>query len=466
MSGSRKRTCHRSVLPHFARRGTRRAGRIVLLAAVLLSVSGCSGMSFRKELESIGAGQEPADEKVTQVELQADLMAFADEYLTAVAQTADEFMARAKTPRERAEVLAWKVWQSTGAVTKASSGPPAAGLMDMVAMVVLSRTAVEKTWIPRLYSNEPAAASERYRALEEKVWKLSEKILDPDQQEELRQLIETLRTKRVTLQDASLVRLTNVVKDVGGGVQDTDTGPRSILGLLYMDPLANLDPTTRELEQMRYLADRAMFQFQRMPMLLGWEMEWLTQQLVGVPEIKSLLAETARVREAVSRAARTAERLPKFLRQERQSLTRDLIEQEPRFRSLLQELHETIEATDHMAQSVGKTVTVLDDFIAQFEPPASAKGASGGAEAAEPLDVAEFGVVAERVGQTAGEIEKLVHSLQSATPQAQTFLLQTADEGKELMDHAFRLALLLVAAVVGGFVCVFLAYRLVFAARR
>ena len=92
--------------------------------------------------------------------------------------------------------------------------------------------------------------------------------------------------------------------------------------------LANLDPTTREIQQSRMLADRLTVYLKRAPILLAWELDWIAAKLAAQPEVVGVLANLNRYGEAAGKVAGAAESLPGELRQtlaeERRAIFEDL----------------------------------------------------------------------------------------------------------------------------------------------
>src|SRR5208283_2461220 len=90
-------------------------------------------------------------------------------------------------------------------------------------------------------------------------------------------------------------RLRELAIAVGQMPKAVTTAPNSIFSLLYLDPLAGLDPTAAAIQETRQLAERAMYYSQRMPMLLNWQVQLLSLQLAAQPESKQLLADANRL---------------------------------------------------------------------------------------------------------------------------------------------------------------------------
>ena len=73
------------------------------------------------------------------------------------------------------------------------------------------------------------------------------------------------------------------------------TAPTSLFSLLYLDPLAGLDPTSAAIQETRELGERVMYYSQRMPKLLSWQSELLAYQIADQPESKQILNDANRL---------------------------------------------------------------------------------------------------------------------------------------------------------------------------
>jgi len=100
--------------------------------------------------------------------------------------------------------------------------------------------------------------------------------------------------------------------------------PTSVFGLLYVDPLAGLDPVAKELQEYRGLTERLVFMFNRMPMVLSWQVELASRHMTRGPEIQRFVDDTGRIAdstarftEATTRFADTVVRFPQHLTGER-----------------------------------------------------------------------------------------------------------------------------------------------------
>ena len=92
----------------------------------------------------------------------------------------------------------------------------------------------------------------------------------------------------------------------------------NIFALLDLDPLAGLDPATRELTETRLFGERALFLGKRMPQLMEYQMELLTMRTTDTPEVKHMVTTTTRVATAADRLSQTFASFPGLIRSERE----------------------------------------------------------------------------------------------------------------------------------------------------
>ena len=123
----------------------------------------------------------------------------------------------------------------------------------------------------------------------------------------------------------------------------------------------------------------------------------------------------------------------------------------------------TIDAGTELSSSLDITVASLDLFVARFE--SDPDGPRG-----EPFDINDYRRTAMELTQAARQIDELVASvdqlLVTARPGEDESSFMAAVEvaeasGVQLIDHAFKRALVIVAVLVGGLAVVVLIGRLV-----
>ena len=89
--------------------------------------------------------------------------------------------------------------------------------------------------------------------------------------------------------------------------------------MLFLDPLAGLDPTAAAIQETRELGERAMYYSQRMPQLLSWQTELLAYQLAAQPESRQVLSNAQQLAASADIFAKTSEQLPQVINDQRQA---------------------------------------------------------------------------------------------------------------------------------------------------
>ncbi len=256
----------------------------------------------------------------------------------------------------------------------------------------------------------------------------------------------------------------------------TTRGTRSLLSLFALDPLANLDPATAEIERSRLLAERGFYFTKRLPMLLTATAAQVYFEIAATDEAQTLRDNVKAFLDVAERLASTAEQTPEDLaeriaverkatiiqieavieaqrkaaidqiaetvRAEREALLASLESEEPRVKALLTELHETIESTTRL-------VDAMTVFI-----PEPRQG-----EQREPIDLADVRAIVEQTTLAADGLNTLVQSvdralapddLQVRLTQLDLALSRAEARGQSLIDRTFILAGLLVVLIFAG----------------
>jgi hypothetical protein len=326
--------------------------------------------------------------KITQA--RAEAMSTADTYATIVAQAADELRQHTK----RDDVVEWALQQriatATACFTNATAPNGFVGLLDMLVYATLKREATEKYWIPTLLHDEGAPFIEALRRGEKSVWDSGAKVLSEAQLQELRGVIRQWQEENPTQYYASHIRFTDFANSMRVSSAASQLKmPTSVFGLLYVDPLAGLDPVAKELQEYRGLTERLVFMINRMPMLLSWQVELASRHITSGPEIEKFVNDTSRFADSTGRFAdattRFADAVVKFpqhltsertaaieqlnvattqqvksaldqtfvgITEQRQAMVRDVEAQESRLRAIVGDVRGVVERADEAGKSL------------------------------------------------------------------------------------------------------------------
>jgi hypothetical protein len=432
---------------------------------LVLTLTSCGLLRFshsqpKAEIKSIQLGTNEAATAVTLTVLQGQVMRVADDYVAKVAQSADEFGAQAATPEARLAALKWKLGQATSAYIDASGPNPALNALDLLVLVTLARMVIEEYGVAT-YGDNILPLLETQRNLEANAWTLAGGVMKPAQEQELKDLIQEWRRKNPKQVYIGPIRFREFVAALGKTPTPKTTAPTSIFSLLFLDPMAGLDPTAAAIEETRRLGERAMYYTQRMPMLLSWQTEVLAYQLAVQPESRQMLDDATRLAASAEIFAKTAQQLPQLVNDQREAAIRQvfdgLVAEEKKTRDLLAEARQTISSASEMSASVNATIKSLDGFV-HFVTPTNTSQAVVSTNS-KPFNVLDYGMAASQVGAAASELNALLASMNQSAPQVARLRERTTEDAKALVQHAFWLGLVLILILLIGSVLAGLVYR-------
>jgi len=421
-------------------------------AALLLMLSGCRVVEETAKLPVTavaavvpGKKSSPADPAVLQVELQR----FADAYASRTTAALDDYAQHVGTAEARSHALKWKVAASTAAVTIASGSNPRANLLDFLALTSVTRTALEEVWIKT--TNGPAFQPwlETSLALETNAWKLADGTFSPEQQQEMRIAIRQwweanpgVRTGFfVRPQEfSSLIRLTH----------EKSNRPGSVFSFVGLDPTAGLDPAVREVTLTRLFAERAMFVVQRMPFLLRWQIELLTDELLGEAQVAAALDSAERFSRATESVGQTAAQLPDRITAERKAILSALEIQEGKLRELSAEITRTLAAGEKMSASLNTTLTTFDALMKRFGVgEASSTPPTPPETNTPPFNILDYAQAADRFAAMAQQLDVLLKDagstldspgLDKRMADLNKLSERARGDARSVLNHAFLLA--------------------------
>ena len=291
----------------------------VFLLCVVFLLGGASAYAAEQqaEIESIPKAKE-GPQSMTQEDLQSLLMNFSDNFVVSLFAATKDLKNRVGSPRERREVTETGVFFSTAAWMTAANANPEVSLLDMAVMVTLGRIVVEEYWIPQVWGDHGKRILEVFRKGEAEIWALAAKVLDQEQQQELRNMIREWRASHpeqvvvahMRFSDFAALRRESPLADAArsGG----------FLGI---------KGAARAVDEIRLVSERAMFYLQRMPPMLNWQAELLFDKLSTSPEIEQLRSDSSTLSNAFGRLAKMTDQLPVLIEKERTAAIDQLTEQ-------------------------------------------------------------------------------------------------------------------------------------------
>jgi hypothetical protein len=437
-----------------------------LFALLLLTTPGCSRLVHVvewpfKEVEQKIEG--PTETRaLTPVELQTQLMRFADSYHSALLAAVTKLREDGKPP-DAVRLLNMKLRYSDDLYAVVTGPNPFANLLDMVVVVTMTRMQLEDYWMPKVFGSSAETLLAIVQQREKSIWALASVVLTPSEQRELRKALQTWHAKNRELKTLDEMRASGFATSIAGyGKSDHSLGG-SVFDLLDLDPLSALDPATREIARTRHFAERALFLVQRMPTILRWQSELLATSVARLPEIQTALADTTRLTEATERMSRTAEQLPADLARERQIILDALRLQSGSLSTLAGQVQQTLKAGTEMANSTNATLQTFDHVYAELHgAPKDPK--------AKPFRIDDYKELATQIAVTATEINDTLKSLEAlagspSTRAEREYLAGMAADlerrGDRLIERLIRAGQLLIALACSGLLAALLIYRLI-----
>jgi hypothetical protein len=293
----------------------------LLTALVGLALAGCAGSvepSKKTSAWESGSLKEPAHTEA----LRRDLMNFADRFAGSMVEAYDELAARTPRADLKRLIIERKLISVASAYMNAVEPNPIVGLLDMLVMARLLREVSEDAWFSEMFTENASRIAIKLKAQEADIWNLAARYVTEAQLEELRDVIDKWRQAHPDERYVSMVRVSDFPQ---AQPSSAAKGPSSVFGLLFLDPLSGLDPAMREVTRSRELAERVLFYLQRMPMLLTWRIEALSDQSLHGPEIQQFLKNMSEFAAIATRFTKNAEavtelvgKFPKQLSDERE----------------------------------------------------------------------------------------------------------------------------------------------------
>jgi hypothetical protein len=451
--------------------GSRRAvaGFVGLVSVVL--ATNCSVLPFRKKSQpevmiTTSTGTMPA------AALRSEVLRFADSYVAAVADAADQSAAKIGTRDAQVAALHWKINQATSAYLDATGENPLVNALDLLVLASVSRMVVEAGGAGEGLGAMPEPLVTEHRDLEAMAWNLADQFLTPDQRQELQNLIQEWRKKNPTDRNVATARFRDFALELGKISQPGNIRPTSIFSMLYIDPLAGLSPTTVAIQQSRELAERTVSYAERAPTLLRWQAELLALQIGGQPDAQQVMADVQRASLSISEVAKTVQGVPELVdaqrkaaidqffagvAAERSAILSDMASQESRFRDLLSQLQLTMNAGGQMGTSLTETIRSLDAFVRYASPPTPPNAPP--AKPGKPFDPLDYGKAASDVGGMARDLNAFLLSAERTSPKLEAISKKAGTDLKDVIDHAFWRGLILIVVLLVGSIPVRLAYR-------
>ncbi len=404
-----------------------------------------------------GGDKEKQNAQTTAADLQLSLMNYADVVSTLMAQAAYSSKVNELPPEVRRQVLGDLAATVFSVYTNAGDPNPLIGMLNTAVIISFGKMVYEQNWYKK-YGKQMEIVVSGFRKLDEEIWRIVSQVLTPEQQKELRNMILELRRAFPDLVDFTQLRF----NDFESLRKESALKSKVKSGGIF----APVSEATRQIEETRQLAERALFLATRLPLTAGVFMDaWLSQWLAN-PDMKDLTTDLKKISTSVHELTSIVEDLPDQVQQvgittvnrvmdriaeERGNLIRDLGAEQERLSGLLTQFRETVNAGEALITSV--------DGLAERV----------GLSPENPLtvDVDVYRKTVEELRGAATELTALVVALDelAASPEIQTWLPfmkngieQLTGESKKIINHVFLMSSLAIILSMVSFFALRLVY--------
>ncbi|MEC4748116.1 hypothetical protein [Methylomicrobium sp. Wu6] len=445
-----------------------RVPKVILLLALALGVSGCNLLKTTLELPEKGirslfslnqdAGLDP-------VELQSQLLRFADNSIESLNLAIGKLQREEDKATRRRTLLSRRITTTNDILAIVTGANINANLLDMIILASLNRMNVEDYWIPKIYGESAKPYLLVSQDVEKQILRIAATALKKEQISELRAAVKTWHEQHPNVRSPSDVGALGFASEVEQLNRSSRPGiTSSVFNLLAIDPLAGLDPATRELADTRLFAERGLFLARHMPTLVRWETELLILQTAEMPQMEKLLANATQLSESAERLGQTAERLPEFIRSERQQVVQALDTHQPGLTRLAAQTEKALEAGKQMSDSSTAALKSFQDVVRQLQ-------ASPSNPNAEPFRINDYTAAAAQINATAQDMMKLLQAFDQTLASGKidglstrlgAVVTQAQAGGKEWVDYTFRKTLFLGLILIGSACVMILATAVAF----
>jgi uncharacterized coiled-coil protein SlyX len=376
--------------------------------------------------------------------VQAEVLRFADSFTGHTSVGVNEYMRTIDTPEARLQGLQWKLALDAAALAIATGPSPLASVLDLVTLASLARVTLER----RAADPESGSAFDSWRnesrTAEANAWKMAAGILTAEQQNEFRGVLDQWLADNATTSMAFFRRPQELATGVRESREKASKGG-SVFKLVGLDPMAGLDPAVREAARARLFAERALYTSQRLPILLRWQLELLSERFLSHEQITNALTGIEHLSLATEAASQTAVELAHQFTAEREAIIDAFAAQEGQLRELSAEVAQTLGAGEKMSTSLNATIVTFDKLMDRFGVGPDKEEDPG----RRRFDILDYARTAEQIAATAQQLNVLIHDT-SATLDApgldqritslNAVAAQVRADAKSVLNHAFALA--------------------------
>lgn len=397
---------------------------------------------------------------LTQAQLQAIVMNFADIYVMYTWEAYNEIRRSATDPKTRAWAQYLKVFSNSNAMTIAAGRNAVVNLLDMLVFVSLDCYAIENYWMPEVLGSRAEPLVKTYREIEKEIWKTSARVLSEAQQKTLHDLIRQWIAANPQQHYTAAVRLSDFAE-----LQGVSHAGQLEVGTL----LADVEKAVAVAEEGLLLSERVMFFAERLPRMITMQTELILAQIAVEPDAEQLRNNLNRFTAASERLSLVAADLPKYVTEERQAainqvfqqleslqqrLVNDLASQESRLQVVFGDARTTLEKLELLTDKITTTIQSGDSLYRTIDATSS--------KLPQYKDLLDKGLITlDKLDGLLREIRPLFDAdIQQGSDRIDPMLGKAMLSAKALADHLFWLGALLIALFLCGQLAVLVLHRI------
>lgn len=254
-----------------------------IAAGIALAAAGCSTYTPPPSVEQKTVVETPSGYSITYRELDQHNRAFADRYVTTIANACSAVKRDLTATDQRARAHTIRLMTATSAYDIVSGSDPYQQLLNLAVLAELQKILYSKEGRAEKLVGPPqgavlAAAMDEGAA---EAWRHVDRVLKPEQKKLLQELISGWRRANPGTDSVAMVRFDEF--SLGQDKSALDDIPHGS-GLL-----APIGDALREVEQVRLLGERSLYLAKRMPILMNWHAESVLNEVLTRPEtVKTL----------------------------------------------------------------------------------------------------------------------------------------------------------------------------------
>ena len=340
---------------------------VLSLCAVLLSA--CSLINGLASGPALGVqsflGLFKTAKPVDLVALQDSLLRFADDFINMESRSVDLLEVNG-SKITRFDQVRFKLHFASDMVTLSTGSNPIGNLINVVVYVSTLRSSLEEYWIPLDNGISEAPILRALQGSEKDIWDIANQWLSEQQVKQLKTSIDNWKLNQPPeIRDFGSFGSISLVNDLVSDALIKNEGESGLFAVFNLDPLASLDPATRELTQTRLFGERTLFLGKHMPQLVEWQAELLSLRTLKNPTLTGLVDDANRFAQTADDMSKTLSGIPGTIATERKAIFDQLREETPEIKALSAELTRTFEEGQRMAASVSEVLSSIKEIRAE-----------------------------------------------------------------------------------------------------